>query len=103
MSRLYRERTKTWLRTNRGALSNRTDWFETGWNLIIQNGRHTLLGTGQTGFKVYKTSFETIIQNGGQSILKPVFNIYQSCFEIGARLCLRYLSTQEEDKDGPFD
>ena len=27
MSRLYRERTKTWLRTNQGALSNRSDWF----------------------------------------------------------------------------
>ena len=72
MSRLYRERTKTWLRTNQGALSNRTDWFETGWNLIIQNSGHTLLGTGQTGFKVYQTSFETIIQDGGKTIVKRV-------------------------------
>ena len=66
-------------------------------DLIIQNGRHILLGTGQTGFKVYQTSFKTvdyskwwknhfflifninltIIQNGGQSIVKPVLNNYQ--------------------------
>ena len=58
---------------------------------------------GQTGFKVHQTSFETIIQNGGQSIVKPIFNVYQTCFEIGTRLSLLYLSTQEEDKDGPFD
>ena len=70
---------------------------------MIQNGGHILLGTGQTGFKIYQTSFETIIQNGGQSILKPVLNVYETCFEIGTRLYLLYLRTQEEDKGGPFD
>ena len=60
---------------------------------MIQNGGHTLLGTGQTSFKVYQASFETIIQNDGQTIVKPVFNVYQTGFEIGTCLCLLYLST----------
>ena len=47
----------------------------------------------------------TIIQNGGQSIVKPVFNVYQTSFEIGTCLCQLYLSThlKSVDKDGPFD
>ena len=44
ISRSYRERTKVLLKTNEGALSNRLE-------LMIQNGGHILLGSGQTGFK----------------------------------------------------
>ena len=51
ISRLYRERTKTCLRTNEGALSNRSDWVRDRLDLMIQNGGHSLLGSGQTGFK----------------------------------------------------
>ena len=91
ISRLYRERTKTCLRTNQEALSNRSDWFWDRLNLMIQNGGHILLGTGQTGFKVYQTSFETIIQNGGQIVVKPVFNVYQTSFENWTCLYVFYI------------